>query len=78
MTPIWLVRLYDFLAWLNPALGLIAGVLAMMIIAAAVEHLPAQASRPAAQATQPVQRPAPAACPQAALPPEWRDLLSYD
>jgi hypothetical protein len=78
MTPIWLLRLNGFLAWLNPVLGLIAAVLAAMVIAAAAEHLPAQPSKPAAPAAQAVQRQAQAACPQAALPPEWRDLSLYD
>jgi hypothetical protein len=78
MTPGWLVRLNDFLAWLNPVLGLIAGVLAAMVIAAAAEHLPVQPAKPTAPTVQAVQRHASIACPQAALPPEWRELSIYD
>ena len=75
MTPSWLVRLNDFLAWLNPVLGLIAGVLAAMVIAAAATRLPLPPVKPAAPAAQ---QPAQAACPKAALPPEWRELSLYD
>jgi hypothetical protein len=78
MTPNWLVRLNAMLAWLNPALGLIAGLLAAMVVAAAAERLQVQPSRPAASAAPALQRPASAACPQAALPPEWRELSRYD
>jgi hypothetical protein len=78
MTPTWLVRLNDFLAWLNPVLGLIAGVLAAMVIAAATERLPVPPSRPAAPAAQAVRPLAQAACQKAALPPEWRELSLYD
>jgi len=75
MTPSWLVRLNDFLAWLNPVLGLIAGVLAAMVIAAAAARLPVPPVKPAAPAAQ---QPAQAACQKAALPPEWRELSLYD
>jgi hypothetical protein len=78
MTPSWLVRLNDFLLWLNPALGLIAGVLAAVVIAAAAEHVPVPPSRPAAPAAQAVRQPAQAACQKAALPPESRELSLYD
>ena len=78
MTPSWLVRLNDFLAWLNPVLGLIAGVLAAMVIAAAAARLPVPPVKPAAPAAQAVRQPAQAACQKAALPPEWRELSRYD
>jgi hypothetical protein len=78
MTPSWLVRLNDFLAWLNPVLGLAAGVLAAMVIAAAAQHLPVEPFKPTARAAQAVQQPAAVACPQATLPPEWRELSRYD
>ena len=68
----------DFLAWLNPLLGLIASVLAAMVIGAAAERLPVQPSRPATSAAQAVAQPAPDACRQASLPPEWRELSRYD
>jgi len=66
--------LNDLLAWLNPLLGLIAGALAAMVIAAAAEHLPVQPSRPTAPAAQQAST----ACARAALPPEWRALSLYD
>jgi hypothetical protein len=72
-----LARLNDFLPWLNPVLGLMAGVLAAMVIAATAGRLPVQPSRPAAPAAQAVRQPAQPAC-QAALPPEWRELSLYD
>jgi hypothetical protein len=78
MTPSWLVRLNDFLAWLNPVLGLVAGVLAAMVIAAAAEHLPVEPFKPMAPAAQTVHQPAAVACPQATLPSEWRELSRYD
>ena len=78
MTPSWLVRLNDLLAWLNPVLGLIAGVLAVMVIATAAERLPVRPPSPAAPAARAVQQPAPVACQQAPLSPEWRELSRYD
>ncbi|HKU04894.1 MAG TPA: hypothetical protein VJR30_02395, partial [Bradyrhizobium sp.] len=62
----------DFLAWLNPFLGVIALVLAAMVIAEAAARLPAQPSRAAAAPAQPVRQSAALACPQGTLPPEWR------
>jgi hypothetical protein len=78
MTPSWPVRLNDLLPWLNPLLGLIAGVLAAMVISAAAGRLPVQPSRPDAPVVRVVQLPAPVACQKAALPPEWRELSRYD
>jgi hypothetical protein len=78
MTPSWLVRLNDFLLWLNPVLGLVAGVPAAMVFAAAAEHLPVRPSSPAAPAVWVVQQPVPATCQKAALPPEWLELSRYD
>jgi len=78
MTPIWLARLNDFLPWLNPVLGLIAGVLAAMVIAAAAGRPPVQPSRSAAPVARVVQQLAQPACQKAALPPEWRELSLYD
>jgi len=75
MTPIWLVRLNDFLSWLNPLLGVVAGVLAAMVMSAAAGRLPVQPSRPEVRV---VQQPAPVACQRAALPAEWRELSRYD
>jgi len=78
MMPNWLVRLNDFLTWLNPMLGLTAAVLAAMVAAAAADRLPVQPRRPAAPATHALQQPVPAACPPVGLPPEWRELSRYD
>jgi hypothetical protein len=78
MTPSWLVRLNDLLPWLNPVLGLVAGVLAAMVISAAAGRLPIQPTKPAAPAVRVVREPAPVACQKAALPPEWRELSRYD
>jgi hypothetical protein len=78
MMPSWLVRLNDFLTWLNPVLGLTAAVLAAMVIIAAADRLPVQPARPAAPLAQVVRQAAPAACAQATLPPEWRELSRYD
>ena len=77
MTPIWLVRFNDALPWLNPLLGLVAGVLAAMVISAAAGRLPVQPAKPAAPAVRIVQEPATIAC-KAALPPEWQELSRYD
>jgi hypothetical protein len=78
MTPSWLARLNDLLAWLNPFLGVIALVLAAMVIAEAAERLPERPARPAAPAAQAARQPVRAACPHTALPPEWRELSLYD
>jgi hypothetical protein len=78
MTPNWLVRLNDFLTFLNPALGLVAGALAFMVVAAAADRLAMKPAVPAAPMAQIVRQPAPAACAQSALPAEWRELSRYD
>ena len=74
----WLVRLNDFLTWLNPALGLIATVLAAMVVAEAVDRLPMPPARPTFAVAQVVRQKASATCPPASLPPEWRELSRYD
>jgi hypothetical protein len=78
MNPHWLVRLNDLLAWLNPALGLVAAVLALLTIAAAAERFPQNAASPAAQSARSVNALASAECARPALPPELRDLRLYD
>jgi hypothetical protein len=78
MTPLWLNRLNDLLAWLNPVLCLIAGVLAAMVVATAAARGPGSMTRSAVQWEQPVQRPAPVACSQTVLPPELQDMLLHD
>ena len=78
MTPSWLVRLNDFLPWLNPLLGLVAGVLAAMVISAAAGRLPVQPTRPNAPVLRIAQQPAPVGCQKAALPAEWQELSRYD
>jgi len=78
MTPSWFVRFNDFLPWLNPVLGLIAGVLTAMVIASAAGRLPVQPTKPIALAARAAQQPAPVACQKVTLPPEWRELARYD
>jgi len=78
MAPFWLVRLNDLLAWLNPALGCVAAILALLVIAVAAERFPANVTRPAIQGTRPVSAVASVECPRAVLPPEWRSLQLYD
>jgi hypothetical protein len=78
MAPYWLVRLNDFLAWLNPTLCIVAGVLAAMVIAAAAGHSSGSAANPTIQAVYSVNAPSSAECPQAILSPELRDLRLYD
>jgi hypothetical protein len=84
MAPYWLVRLNDFLAWINPALGFVAAILALLVIATAAERLPVharpalQGARPAVQSAQPNSAVASADCAGEVLPPEWRDLRLYD
>jgi hypothetical protein len=80
MTPYWLVRFNDLLAWLNPALAGVAALLAMLVIAAAAERFPVvNAARPVVQsAPQPSAVAARTKCPRAIVPPEWRELQLYD
>ena len=84
MAPYWLVRLNDLLAWLNPALGLVAAVLALLTIAAAAERFPQNAvnsaayTYPAPHSARPVNVRASAECARPVLPAELRDLRLYD
>ncbi|MBR1144642.1 hypothetical protein [Bradyrhizobium sp. AUGA SZCCT0431] len=78
MAPYWLIRLNGLLAWLNPALGGVAAILALLVIATAAERLPRNGSGAIAQAARPVSAVAPAECVRAALPPELRDLRLHD
>ena len=78
MVPYWLVRLNDLLVWFNPALGLVAAVLALLTIAAAAERFPRAAANPAVYRARPVNVLASADCARPALPPELRDLQLYD
>jgi hypothetical protein len=78
MAPYWLVRLNDLLTWLNPALGLVAAVLALLTIAAAAERFPRNAASSAVYSARPVNVLASAECARPVLPPELRDLRLYD
>ena len=78
MNPYWRVRLNDCLAWLNPALGLVAAILALLTIAAAAERFPQNAASPAVHTARSVKDVASGACVRAALPPELLDLRLYD
>jgi hypothetical protein len=77
MTPNWLIRFNDALPWLNPLLGLVAGVLAAMVISTAAGRLPVQPAKPAA-VVRAVQQPAAVVCQKAVLPSEWQELSRYD
>jgi hypothetical protein len=76
MAPYWLFRLNDFLAWLNPALCVAAGVLLVLVTAAAGERLPGKAI--VIQTARPIEIASSVECPRAVLPPELRDLRLYD
>jgi hypothetical protein len=78
MVPYSLVRLNEFLAWLNPALSVVAGVLLVLVIAAAGERFPGKAASPVIQTARPVDVASSIECPRAVLPPELRDLRLYD
>ena len=78
MVPYWLVRLNDFLAWLNPTLGLVACVLALLVIAVAGERSPRKAASPAVQMARSFDALSSVECPRGVLPPELRDLRLYD
>jgi hypothetical protein len=78
MAPYWLFRLNDFLAWLNPALCVVAGVLLVLVTAAAGERLPGTATSSVIQTARPVEIASSIECPRAVLPPELRDLRLYD
>jgi hypothetical protein len=78
MIPYWLVRLNDNLVWLNPALGVVAGILLLLVIAVAGERFPVRAASPVAQITRPVDTPPSIECSRPALPPELRELRLYD
>ena len=78
MAPYWLVRLNDFLAWLNPVLGPVAAALALLTIAAAAERFPRNMARPAVYSARPVSALVSAECARPALPPELVDLRLYD
>jgi len=77
MAPYWLVRLNDLLAWLNPALGCVAAVLAVLVIQAADKSLSGDRMIPATAMAQPIKTSA-IECPGTTLPQELRDLRLYD
>ena len=66
------------MAWLNPALCVVAGVLLVMVIAVAGERFPGKAASPVIQTARAVDMPASAECAGVVLPPELRDLRLYD
>jgi hypothetical protein len=78
MAPDRLVRLNDLLGWINPILGGVAALLAMLVIAAAAERFSTPAPRPAAQAARQPRVVARLERPRLIVPPEWRDLQLYD
>jgi hypothetical protein len=78
MAPYWLLRLNDFLACLNPALGCIATVLAVLVVQAADQRLSVNRMSPAIAMAQPMKTFSAVGCPGATLPQELRDLRLYD
>jgi len=76
MAPYWLFRLNDFLAWLNPVLGLVAAILGLLTIAAAAERFPRTAASPAVPSARAVSVASAECAP--AMPPELRNLRLYD
>jgi hypothetical protein len=78
MTPYWLVRLNDCLAWLNPALGIVASILLLLVIAVAGERFPVKAASPVVQIARPVDICPSVECSRPALPPELEALRLYD
>jgi hypothetical protein len=78
MAPYWLVRLNDFLAWLNPVLGCVAAVLAVLVVQAADQQLSGNRMSPATAMAQPIKTLSAVECPGTTLPQELRDLRLYD
>lgn len=78
MTPSWLTRLNACLTWLNPTLGLVAAVLAVLVAASVTDRLQGLRTVPAVQAAQVAPRSVVPACALTAMPQEMRDLLLYD
>src|SRR4051812_17753892 len=72
----WHLRLNDFLAWLNPVLGLVAAILALLTIVAAAERFPRTAASPAVPTARAVSVASAECAP--AMPPELRNLRLYD
>jgi hypothetical protein len=77
MAPYWLLRLNDFLAWLNPALGCLAAVLAVLVVQAADQRLSGNRTKPAIETSRPMKTVS-VECPGTTLPQELRDLRLYD
>jgi hypothetical protein len=71
MAPTWLLRLNEYLAWLNPTLCVIAVVLAVLVAGAADRRMPGEAALTG-------KVPRPVECTQMTLPPELLDLRLYD
>ena len=71
MAPTWLLRLNEYLAWLNPALCLVAVVLVLLVAGAADRRM-------AGEATLTGKVPRPVECTPMTLPPELWDLRLYD
>jgi hypothetical protein len=78
MAPYWLARLNDALTWVNPALGLVAAILALLTIATAAERFPRNMTSAAVQTTRPVKVAAAAECARPVVPPELRDMRLHD
>lgn len=76
--PHWLIRFNAILLWLNPALGLVAVLLALLVIAAAGQHPSTSAANTPPRIVRLAAAPSPEPCRPTALPPEIRELSLYD
>ena len=76
--PLWLVRFNSILLWLNPALGLVAVILALLVIATAGERWPRGRTSGAPQVIRLAEATSRDLCRPSTLPPELRDLYLHD
>jgi hypothetical protein len=76
--PLWLARFNAILVWLNPALSLVAVVLALLVIAEAGERSSGSGTRTATKIIRLADAPSPDLCRPQTLPPELRELYLYD
>jgi hypothetical protein len=78
MARFWLALLDDVLTWLNPLLGCVAAMLAILVLQAADEHFAANRTSPAAPVVTPAKTASAVEHRDAALPREWKELRLYD
>ena len=78
MSRYWLTLLDDVLTWINPMLGCVAAMLAILVLQAADEHFAANRTRPAAQVVAQAKTAFAVERRDVALPREWKELRSND